>query len=141
MRNYPIDSPQAVARIIATVLVADGNVSKAELDVIEQVGAYEPVGLERNVMQTVLQTFCEDLLQARHPHWANACQVDTQTLEELLAEIEDAELRAAVLRLCLAVAGADNHVADGELLVLASAAAQWGMDHETLTAPQPSKPH
>ena len=67
MRNYPTDSPQAVARILATVLVADGNVSKAELDVIEQVGAYEQVGLERNVMQTVLQTFCEDLLPARHP--------------------------------------------------------------------------
>jgi uncharacterized tellurite resistance protein B-like protein len=140
MRTYPANSPQAVARILALVMVADGNVSKAELDAIERFGAYEQVGLERNVMPAVLQTLCEDLLQARHPYWANACQVDAQTLEELLAEIEDPELRATVHRLCVAVAAADNHVADGELVVLASAAAQWGVGQETMSAP-PSKPH
>jgi hypothetical protein len=49
-------------------------------------------------------------------------------------------LRATVHRLCVAVAAADNHVADGELVVLASAAAQWGVGQETMSAP-PSKPH
>ena len=141
MRTYPANSPQAVARVLSLVLVADGNVSKAELDAIEQLGAYEQIGLERNVMQTVLQTFCEDLLQARHPHWTNACQIDAQTLEELLAEIETPDLRAAVHRLCVAVAAADNHFAEGELVVLASAEAQWGVDLDKMAAPLPSKPH
>jgi uncharacterized tellurite resistance protein B-like protein len=141
MRTYPADSPQAVARILSLVLVADGNVSKTELEVIEQVGAYERVGLERHVMQTVLQTFCEDLLQARHPHWANACQVDPLTLGDLLAEIEDPALRLTVLRLCIAVAAADDHVSDGEFVVLVSAAAQWGLHHEMLTTSQQMKVH
>ena len=138
MRTYPTDSPQAVARILALILVADGNVSKVELDVIEQVGGYEQVGLERDTMETVLQNFCEDLQQAQDAHWSNASQIDPETLDDLLGEIEDPALRVSLLRLCIAVAAADDHVADGELFVIVSAAAQWGLNHEMLNVPPPA---
>jgi hypothetical protein len=138
MRTYPADSPQAVARILALILVADGNVSKVELDVIEQVGGYEQVGLERDTMEAVLQNFCEDLQQAQDAHWSNACQIDPGTLDDLLAEIQDPALRVSLLRLCIAVAAADEHVADGELFVIVSAAAQWGLNHEMLNVPSSS---
>jgi uncharacterized tellurite resistance protein B-like protein len=138
MRTYPADSPQAVARVLALVLLADGNVSKVELDVIDRVGGFEQVGLERDVMETVLQNFCEDLQQAQDPHWSNACQIDPRTVDDLLAEIEDPVLRVSLLRLCIAVAAADNHVADGEVSVLVSAAAQWGLNHEMLNVPPPN---
>jgi hypothetical protein len=36
------------------------------------------------------------------------------------------------------VAAADNHVADGEVSVLVSAAAQWGLNHEMLNVPPPN---
>jgi hypothetical protein len=55
-----------------------------------------------------------------------------------LAEIEDPVLRVSLLRLCIAVAAADNHVADGEVSVLVSAAAQWGLNHEMLNVPPPN---
>lgn len=138
MRTYPADSPQAVARILALILVADGNVSKVELDVIEQVGAYAQVGLNRDTMETVLQNFCEDLQQAQDAHWSNACQMDPTTLDDLLGEIEDPALRVSLLRLCIAIAAADDHVADGELFVIVSAAAQWGLNHEMLNVPPPA---
>ena len=70
MRTYPADSPQAVARVLALVLLADGNVSKVELDVIDRVGGFAQVGLDRDVMETVLQNFCEDLQQAQDPQYA-----------------------------------------------------------------------
>lgn len=134
MRTYPIDSPQAAARIVALTLVVDGGVSKTELDMLERVGAYEQLGIDRPMMQSVLRGFCEDLLHARHPHWTQACEFDTRTLNQLMAEIEAPALRATVLRLCVALAEADGHVADAESIVLVNAVEQWGLHCEMLSA-------
>ncbi len=130
MRTYAKNSPQAAARIVAVTLVSDGHVSKTELDLLDQVGAYRLLGIDRAEMLGVLQAFCNDLLQARHPHWTDACQIDPRTLSQLMAEVEDPALRMAVLRLCVAVAEADGHVADGESIVLVSAVEQWGLQRE-----------
>ena len=55
-----------------------------------------------------------------------------------MAEIENPALRATVLRLCVAVAEADDHVADAESIVLVSAVEQWGLHREMLLASQPA---
>ena len=34
MRSYPKNSPQAAARIVALVLIADGHVSQSEIDAL-----------------------------------------------------------------------------------------------------------
>ena len=139
MRTYPTNSPQAAARIIALTLVADGHVSHTEMAVLDRIGACEQLGLEPDEMQAVLRDFCEDLLQARHPNWADACQIEPRTLTQLMAEIDDPALRVAVLRMCVAVAEVDGHVADGEAIVLVNAVEQWGLHHQMLrsAAPQP----
>ena len=74
MRTYATDSPQAAARILAITLVSDGHVSKTELDVLEQVGAYGKLGIDKPQMLALIQEVCHDLLQARHPHWAGTSQ-------------------------------------------------------------------
>jgi hypothetical protein len=137
MRSYPTNSPQAAARIVALTLVADGHVDSVELDVLEQAGAYERLGLSRSEMHSVLQGFCEDLLQSQQSHWAGTCQIDPTTLSQLMAEVDDVAMRKAVLSLCVAVAEADSHVADAESIVLVSAVEQWGLHHQML---QPSQP-
>ena len=138
MRTYPTDSPQAAARIVAVTLVSDGHVSKTELDLLEQIGTYRKLGIDRAEMHRVVHEFCNDLLQARHPHWANACQIDPRTLSQLMAEVEDPVLRLEVLRLCIAVAEADGHVADGESIVLVSAVEQWGLHHQMFRPAAPA---
>ena len=37
MRNYPRNSPQAAARIVALTLLADGHIDKAEIDTLDRV--------------------------------------------------------------------------------------------------------
>jgi Tellurite resistance protein TerB len=135
MRSYPVDSPQAAARIVASTLVADGHVDSVELNALERAGAYEQLGLTRGEMHAVLRDYCEDLLQSHHGQWPGGGQIDTETLHHLMAEVEDVALRKLVLRLCVAVAEADNHVADGESMVLVSAVERWGLHHQML---QPS---
>nr|MCU0922795.1 TerB family tellurite resistance protein [Burkholderiaceae bacterium] len=50
---------------------------------------------------------------------------DDSTLARLMAEISDPALQRKVLRLCLAAARADGHLADGETWVLKSARLHW----------------
>ena len=143
MRTYATDSPQAAARIIAVTLMSDGHVSKTELDLLEQIGVYGTLGIDKVQMLAVIQEFCNDLLQGGHPHWAGTCQIEPDTLAQLMAEVADPALRLQVLRLCVAVAEGDGHVADGESAVLISAVEQWSLHHQMLQPaerPVPSLP-
>ena len=126
------DSPEAAARIIALTLLADGHVGAVELATLEQVGACDQLGLDRQAMHAVLQVFCEDLQLAREGQWADACRIDPRTLASLMAEVESPVLRTTVLRLCVAVVEADDHVTDGESIVLVAAVEQWGLHREML---------
>lgn len=129
MRTYPLNSPHAAARILALALVADGHLCKAELDQLRIQGAAERLGLTDAELQAVTHTFCEDLLVTSHGSWEAACQVDERTLQGLLTEVDDPALRMTVLDLCLRIVQADDHVADGESLVLATLVEQWGLQH------------
>ena len=127
MRHYTPDSPQAAARIIALTVVADGDIKSAELELLDRLGIDAKLGLGRQALHGVLDTFCEDLLSSHQLTWADACPVDEATLAQLMAEIESPALRKQLLRLCIDIAESDAHVAEGESIVLNAAVAHWGL--------------
>lgn len=127
MRHYPKNSPQAAARIVALALLADGHLCKRELDVLDQLDAHGQLGLAQDELHAVAHSFCEDLLATAHGNWGTAFQLDAGTLSQLLSDIDDPVLRRQVLALCTAIVDADQHVADGESLVLLAAVEQWGL--------------
>ncbi len=132
MRSYPRNSPQAAARIVALALLADGHLSKIELDLLDRLGAHTQLGLERAVLHSVVHSFCEDLLASMHLTWEDACRVDPRTMAGLMAEVDDPNLRIKVLRVCVAVVEADDHVAEGESIVLLAAVEHWALHREML---------
>ena len=139
MRHYPHNSPQAAARIVALTLLADGHLAPAELQVLERSHAHDRLGLGREELHAVLHGFCEDLLLGAHLAWGDACRVDPRTLSQLLGEVDDPDLRQTVLQLCLDIAQADEHIADGESVVLEAVVEHWGLhqamfSRETATA-------
>jgi len=134
MRSYPTNSPQAAARIVALTMLADGHLAKSELDVLERQGAHDQLGLDRETLQSVLHAFCEDLLHSAHLTWSDACRIDPRTLAQLMAEVDDPALRLKVLQLCLKVVQADDHVAEGETIVLGAAVEHWGLHREMFHA-------
>lgn len=140
MRSYPTNSPQAAARIVALTLLADGHLARSELDALERYGAHQQLGLDREDLHAVLHGFCEDLLHSAHLSWDEACRVDPRTLAQLMAEVDDPVLRRKVLRLCLQVVQADDHVADGEAIVLGTALEQWGLQHEMFAEAAAAQP-
>ena len=132
MRKYPKNSPQAAARIVALTLVADGDVGQVELALLDELAAHQQLGLTRDALHAVIDTFCEDLLISKQLAWADACPVDEYVLEELMGEIDDPALRRTVLGLCVKLAEVDDHVAEGESIVLIAAVAHWSLHHQML---------
>ena len=56
--------------------------------------------------------------------------VDDSAMASLMAEVDEPVLQRKVLRLAVAAARADRHLADGEALVLAAARRHWGLGEE-----------
>ena len=130
MRSYPENSPQAAARIVALTVVADGDIGNAEIEWLDRLAVHEQLGLARDELHALLDTFCEDLLSSNQLRWADVCPVDERTLADLMDEIQDPALRLKVLRLCVELAEVDAHVDEGESIVLVAAVEHWGLHHE-----------
>jgi len=125
MRNYPRNSPQAAARLVALTLISDGVASPREFEALAQTAAAGQLGLSDGDLLAVLRTLCEDLMQPHTGCWNG--QLGDDLLISLLDEVQDPELRQRVLALCVAVAEADAHLADSECRLLALAAQRWGV--------------
>lgn len=141
MRSYPRNSPEAAARIVALVLVSDGHVCKSEFDILEQLGAERELGLEPRVLPRIVHTLCEDLLAGGYESGSLISNVDDHALASVMSEISDPALQRKVLRLSLAAAMADGHLADGETLVVDAARHHWGIgDAEVQGAAKTARP-
>ena len=131
MRSYPRNSPEAAARIVALVLIADGHVCRSEFDVFEQLDGPRELGMQSNCLPRIVQTLCEDLLMGDYGSGSMLGAVDEGAWASLMAEVDEPALQRKVLRLAVAAARADRHLADGEALVLAAARRHWGLGEET----------
>jgi uncharacterized tellurite resistance protein B-like protein len=132
MRKYAQNSPQSAARIIALTIVADGDVGKEEFALLDALQVHQQLGLERDSLHDVMDSFCADLLSSNQLAWADACPVDAYTLAELMGEIDDPALRSKVLLLCVKLAEADGQIAEGESIVLSAAVEHWGLQRQML---------
>jgi len=137
MHSYPVNSPQAAARIVALTLLADGHIGKAELELLDRLAAHEQLGLERSALHALLDSCCADLLPGGPFQGTEACPVDERTLDALMGEVQDPALRLKVLRLCVQLAEVDAQVHDGESIVLTTAVQHWGLAHEMFRTSPP----
>ncbi|MBL8329661.1 MAG: TerB family tellurite resistance protein [Rubrivivax sp.] len=130
MREYLVDSPQAAARIVALASVADGRLSRIEMEAARNLHVAEELGLDGPGWHEVLTSLCQDLLLSAHASWAEACKVETAMLERMLREVQNPALQRKVLQLCVAMVEADGEVSEGESLVLVTAMDEWGLTEE-----------
>ena len=125
MRSYPRNSPEAAARIVALVLISDGHVCSSEFEILKKLDAERQLGLEPHLLPHIVHTLCEELLLGGYSTGSIMDNVDDDTLASLMAEISDPALQRTVLRLSLAAARADGHLAEGEAVVVAAARRHW----------------
>lgn len=126
MRTYPRNSPQAAARIVALAITADGHVCSSEERLLEKLNIAGELGLAPAQFAQIVQTLCEDRSVAQMSLAPPMGQPDAIMLDTLIGEIDDPALRRKVIRLCVAVAVADDYLADGEIALLAAVLNAWG---------------
>jgi len=127
MRSYPHNSPEAAGRVLALLLIADGNVCASEIDVLKGLGAERRLGLPDGGLDVLLRHLCEDLLMVGYHFGSLLDGLDGTALRSLMGEVSDPRLRSEVLTLAQAAARADEHLADGEVLVLDAACRYWSL--------------
>ncbi|WP_291066931.1 TerB family tellurite resistance protein [Hydrogenophaga sp.] len=139
MRVYPVDSPQAAARLLAVLLVADSHYSMSELKALNRLEASQQLGLGPDEMKELIDDFCEDLLSAHHGEWSGSSRLDPDTRNTLMAQVQEPALRRKILALCEALALADGHLADGEAAMLDTLASAWRAPSDSQPPQQPTE--
>ncbi|HSD37221.1 MAG TPA: TerB family tellurite resistance protein [Rhodocyclaceae bacterium] len=125
MRPYPLDSAQAAARIVALAMLADGNLTRAELDALADSDGQRRLGLWPGEWHEIVSALCEDLISSSHQSPGANCNIDARGLAALMAEVDDPGLREKVMDLCVAVVDADAQLSEGEMVVLRALGESW----------------
>lgn len=123
MKAYPVNSPEAAARVLAMAMLADGQYSMTEIRSLDRQQAPARLGLDSETFKAVVDGFCEDLLLANGGQWTG--ELDPATRQQLMAEITDRTLQDQILQMCEGLILADGHLADGEVELLDVLSAAW----------------
>jgi hypothetical protein len=128
---YPENSPQALLRVIALFIVADGEVADAEIDICEHLGVLEAVGGDRETFARIFDAYCDDLIVHTGTRHLVAL-TDPDWVDAILAPVTDPDSRRLLARTLLVVARSDGWFADAELKVVRQVLDRWGLTLDEL---------
>ena len=135
MRTYPRNSPEAMARIIALILLADGDLDDGEVEMLDDLGVYDRLGVSRKTFIRVVQEYFEDLL---HDDTGDRIRLlDAKRLDVVLDGVDDDKKRVDLAAMMLSLISADGNMNDAELATLRHVLAHWGLTLEQIEANLP----
>ncbi|MDP4302374.1 TerB family tellurite resistance protein [Leptothrix discophora] len=127
MRAYPTNSPEAAARIVCLAMLADGDLTRPEIDVLEAVDLGQRLKLAPPDFYRVLEHLLDDLSVGQPGTDLDAITIDDLTIARLMSDVDDPALRRSVIELCRDVIESDAWISDGEALLLNAAVSHWGL--------------
>lgn len=128
MRHYDMNTPQALARIIAAAMLADGGLDKTELESLERNDVVLRLGMSTQDFDRIVQDFCEDMQAVSLRDHGGQLALDRATIDQLLSGVGTPELQIAVLGMMLDIAGADTRLSPGEMTLVSQAMTRWGLE-------------
>lgn len=132
IRRYPANSAQACARVLAALLVADGQLTEGEFAWLNSPELAEGTGLSAVELRVVLCDHLADLALAAPD---TRVRINTPAvLDRMLDEITDPALRVKVCALALSAIAADEVIAPAERAVFEYALQRWGLSASQLVA-------
>ena len=132
MRHYFPNSPSAAGRILALAMVVDGQMAPSELRALERSRLLEHIDIDMDSFHDLVQDLCYDMLSSNVKN--DYVQLDPATIDELLADISDSDLRRRLLQGMWNIAEADGVLADGEAKLLSRACAMWAAESRFISA-------
>lgn len=139
MRHYPSDSPEAMGRLVAMTLMADGAIDASELKQLDHKDTIRRLGLNEASFDKLIHGVCDDMLASAHRTPTGQLELDVESIDLLLAEVQHPLLQKQVLRMMLDIVNADRKLSGGEAVLVAEAMKFWGIDlHEVSDCSIPS---
>lgn len=124
MRSYPSDSPQAVSRLLALTVISDGGGSPSEIAATYRLSILDYAGIEEDAFDQVLRELTADLPTTSD----GLVRVETNMIDQCLAEITRPDLRLRLWKAMWQLAYADDHFAHAEVALLHRATEAWGIE-------------
>jgi uncharacterized tellurite resistance protein B-like protein len=125
-QRYEPNSPQAIARVLAMLILSDGHVDRRELKALERTMAYSRLGMAKSTFTQVAQDYSAELAAAT----ADADDYlvkprDNTRIDSALQVITDPMCRKLLAGVCAAIIFADEDVHPGEEHIYARMAQLW----------------
>ena len=128
MRHYTTDSPEAMSRIVALALLADGALDPREIESLDRRAILDKLGISHATLDRVTHEFCNDLLQcARSPN-VGQIELDRDLVEHLLDDIRAPEKQQQALAAIVEITEADGCLNGGEAILISEAMSRWGLE-------------
>ncbi|MEW9898833.1 hypothetical protein ABWL39_09385 [Chitinivorax sp. PXF-14] len=131
MKTYPHNSPKAMARILAMVMVADGHMDERELDLLEQLKLYDILAINRRDFIEVLHDYCEELAESADAD-GKVHPVDRARIDALLDTVEEPKKRLLLCAMVLDMSKADAEFSEIEMAILTHMLDRWHLTLEDI---------
>lgn len=125
MRPYATDSREAVCRLLALAMIADGHLAPSELKAMQHTRILDRVGADADAFDGVVLALCEDLLARAARQGQAEVELDRQLLDSVLDDVADPLLRMCTLKAMLDIVHADRLIDGRESLLLQRALRKW----------------
>ena len=132
MRSYPTNSPEALARLVAMAILADGRLDNREVDWIKHNDTAALLGVDRDTLIQVLLDCCRDVINEAEQE--RVFLLEDHRLARLADDLTDPALQKVALSAMLILAKSDGSVSEGEETLLRYLMSRWGLALEDLAA-------
>jgi hypothetical protein len=129
MKNYTPNSPEAMARILAMMIVTDAHIDDREIAILDRLDAYAILGLTRNEFMRVAQDYCTQLVKEAEEHGETPI-LDADRADTVIDCVDVPSRRIIVARLLLAILAADQQQRESELVLYAHILDRWNISRE-----------
>jgi uncharacterized tellurite resistance protein B-like protein len=128
MRHYNTDTPEALARIVAAAVLADGGLDKTELQSLEGNAVFQRLGMSTLEFDRVVHEFCDDMQIVSLRDHDGQLALDRETIDQLLSDVRSPNLQMSLLGILLDIVSADDRLSPGELTLVSQAMTRWGLE-------------
>jgi len=131
MKAYAKNSPEAISRILAMMMITDAKLDDREIEIMDQLRIFDIVGISRAAFSRVVRDYCGELLSSSSRE-GRIRLVDKARIDEVIDLVDDSKKRVETCSVILNIANADGKIDDAELAVFGYILERWGMTFESL---------
>jgi uncharacterized tellurite resistance protein B-like protein len=131
MKTYVQNSPEAMARVVAMMIVTDAHIDDREIALLDRLDAYTMLGLTRGEFMAVSRDYCSELV-AEAEEFGTSALLDPDRADHVISCVDVASRRLTVAKLLLGVIAADSQQRESELVLFDHILDRWGITRDAV---------